>query len=106
MKLWLDDVRTAPDGWHWVNTAADAIACLAAGQVTQASLDYDVLWSDDQQENWEDRQTGYAVVAWMAANGVWPVDGVAVHSSNVAGAERMRLVINSHYGQSERRASA
>lgn len=42
MRLWLDDVRPAPDGWVWVKTARDAIALLAAVGVAEISLDHDL----------------------------------------------------------------
>jgi hypothetical protein len=46
MRLWLDDVRPPWRhgclGWDWVTTAAEAIAALATGTVTEASLDHDL----------------------------------------------------------------
>jgi hypothetical protein len=98
VKLWLDDVRPAPEGWRHVKNAMDAIAFLQTGLVTEASLDYDVQWSPPYSvEDWENNQTGFAVVRWMAMHDMWPAGGVAVHSANVAGAERMREVIDGHY---------
>lgn len=92
IKLWLDDQRHSPEGEGWirVDTAADAIAILETGLVEKVSLDYDICWSDAQQENWEDRQTGYAVAKWIGdADGtLWP-RVITIHSSNKVGRARM-----------------
>lgn len=42
MKLWLDDVRPAPEGWRWVKTAGEALTLLLRGGVKIASLDHDL----------------------------------------------------------------
>ena len=97
MKLWLDDQRRShshytdlPEAKTWVRvlTAHDAIAVLETGLVDECSLDYDIKWSDDVPEDWENRQTGYAVVCWMRDHKVWPAK-VTIHSRNKLGRTRM-----------------
>lgn len=102
MKLWLDDIR---DPWkhgfiacEWARTADEAIARLKAGDITFASLDHD-LSIDDTMGTPKGEKTGYDVVCWMEENGVWPEDGVRVHSMNPAGKARMQAVISKHYGE-------
>jgi hypothetical protein len=58
MKVYLDDERTAPEGWVQVKTPAQAIALLETGEVSHLSLDHDL--GDD-----EGIGTGYDVVLWM-----------------------------------------
>ena len=58
LKVYLDDERSAPEGWVRVKTPAQAIALLETGQVSQLSLDHDL--GDD-----EGIGTGYDVVLWM-----------------------------------------
>lgn len=41
-KLWLDDVRPAPEGWTWCKNIEDAKALLLTGTVVEASLDHDL----------------------------------------------------------------
>lgn len=96
-RLWLDDTR-APHahgriGWTWVRTADDAIALLERGDVIEASLDHDL---DPRAAIGEPprEKTGYDVVCWMAQHGVWPDNGVHVHSENPEGAARMRAVLS------------
>lgn len=89
MKIWLDDMRPAPDGWVWVRTVEEAIELMSSGEVVEASLDHDL--GDGEQE-------GYRLVLWMAENDTWPTGFVSVHSSNPPGAERMCGVIERYGG--------
>jgi hypothetical protein len=46
MKLWIDDVRPAPDGWIWAMTLAEALNEIATGDYDEVSFDHD-LGGDD-----------------------------------------------------------
>jgi len=101
MNLWLDDIRSPPeDGiWWWAKTADEAIWFLENFRVDWASLDHDLA---DEHYLLQDRadhaeKTGYSVAYWMAENDIWPSVGVAVHSANVVGAERIIGVVD-RYG--------
>ena len=94
MKVYLDDVRKAPWGWTRVFTAGDCIALLEKGIVEELSLDHDL-----EPEHYADEpgynaapvyasRTGYAVVAWMIENSIWP-RVVIVHSMNPVGRKNM-----------------
>lgn len=92
-RLWLDDVRPAPDGWEWVKTADEAIERLKAGGVVEVSLDHD-LGSDFGPPE----PTGYTVAAWieLAAHlGALPRLVWNVHSANPVGHERMVAALRS-----------
>ena len=97
IRLWLDDVRPPHEhgriGWTWVKTADEAIALLQSGTVVEASLDHDLGPHATMGETPREK-TGYDVVCWMEQNGVWPRDGVHVHSANPSGAARMRAAID------------
>ncbi|MCM2370615.1 cyclic-phosphate processing receiver domain-containing protein [Aporhodopirellula aestuarii] len=84
MKVYLDDERTTPDGWHRVYWPDEAIELLKTGTVTDISLDHDL--GDD------DRGTGYDVVLWIeeqvALHGFVP-PSVKVHSANVSARTKM-----------------
>lgn len=83
MKLWVDDLRPAPDGWTWVTTSAAAIEILARGEIIDVmSLDHD-LGSDD---------TTRPVVLWMCEHEAWPRE-VRVHSANPVGVEWLEGMI-------------
>jgi hypothetical protein len=92
MRIWLDDIRPAPQGWVWVDTVEKAIELMASGEVAEASLDHDL--GDGEQE-------GYKLVLWMAENDMWPREAISVHSANPPGAKRMCGVIE-RYGHYRR----
>ena len=100
MKLWLDDVRDPAYhgriGYVWAKTYFEAIEYLRTGEVTIADLDHDLgILSTLGYINKE--LTGYDVVTWMEMSGIWPKDGVFVHSMNPVGKRRMEQVINKYY---------
>ena len=98
MKLWLDDLKAAPEGWFHVKTAGQAIAALDTGEVEEASLDYDILWDPGgSAKDWENTRTGMAVVLHMERTNRWPVLGVAVHSANKEGKARMEEVLRRNH---------
>lgn len=101
IKLWLDDIRDPAQfgyiGWTWVKSADEAIALLASGRVSKASLDHDLTVR--QTIGYADgEKTGYDVVRWMDEHGVWPPEGVQVHSANPTGRLRMEQVVRKRFG--------
>ncbi|MFM0348221.1 cyclic-phosphate processing receiver domain-containing protein [Paraburkholderia sp. RL17-347-BIC-D] len=85
MKVYLDDERPTPDGWHRVYWPSDAIGLLEAGGVTELSLDHDL--GDDA------RGTGYDVILWIeeavALRGFVP-PVIRIHSANPSAVEKMQ----------------
>ena len=85
MKVFLDDERQTPEGWHRVYWPEEAIALLETGTVEKISLDHDL--GDDV------RGTGYAVILWIeeavATRGFKPPI-ITVHSANSSAADKMR----------------
>ena len=96
LKVYLDDERTAPEGWVRVKTPAQAIALLDAGMVSHLSLDHDL--GDD-----ENIGTGYDVVLWMEEqfflNHYLPPENIAVHSANVSARVKMEAGIKKLLGE-------
>lgn len=88
MKIFLDDVRTPPDGWILVNWPQQAINYLKTNKVTEISLDHDL--GDDSIG------TGYDVVTWIEEqvmlHGFVPPK-ITVHSANVSAKSKMEMGI-------------
>ncbi len=88
MKVYLDDERATPTGWHRVYWPDEAIALLESGTVTEISLDHDL--GDDE------RGTGYDVVLWIeeavALRGFKPPK-MSVHSANSSARMKMEAGI-------------
>jgi hypothetical protein len=62
VRVYLDDVREAPDGWVRTYTGAQTVELLKTGEVTELSLDHDLGSDADGKE-----LTGYAVLVWLEA---------------------------------------
>jgi hypothetical protein len=93
MRLFLDDIRPAPESWTLAKIAADAIAFLEAGDVTELSLDHDL------GEPVEEVGTGYQVAVWLeeqAHGGRWNVvpRTITIHSANPVGRANMQAAID------------
>ena len=116
MKLWLDDIRPAPEGWTHARTVAEAKALLETGEVTHASLDHDLgacsnCMNGRSVEDWLRASegdsmphcvhvgTGYNLCLWMYETGNWPERTPVVHSMNPCGRDRMNHFINRFYGK-------
>ncbi len=82
MKLWVDDLREPPPGWHWAKSSKRAIAYLYYPWIQQMSLDHDLGGED----------TTRAVVLYMCEHGVWPAQ-ISVHSMNPIGREWLEGMI-------------
>ena len=111
MRLWLDDVRPAPEGWTWVKTVPEAKAlvaeCMERGVAIEAmSLDHDLGMVVDAgsgvvlaQEKLA--ESGYQFVCWLEAFNLWPPCQPTVHSVNPVGRARMLQAIERHYASEE-----
>lgn len=104
MKLWLDDVRPAPEGWHWVTSVDGAKAAFLTCPITEASLDHDLgyvadpNWDGDPREPQEiaiapnisrPGADGIDLVRWMCETGMYPSQSITIHSWNPVGARNM-----------------
>ena len=92
MRVFLDDKRTTPPGWHRCYTPAQVIECLQQGTVTAMSLDHDLgLPPDDQGRE----VSGYTVLLWLEEQlylGRWeftPIPEITIHSDNGPGIANM-----------------
>lgn len=88
MKVFLDDLRPAPDGWVRVFWPDEAIALLRTGKVSDISLDHDL--GDDQ------RGTGYDVLLWIEEAVItdnFNPPRMIVHSANPAARARMEAAM-------------
>jgi NAD+-processing family protein with receiver domain len=90
MKIFLDDQREAPTGWHRIYWPEEAYKLLESGNVTEISLDHDL--GDDKHG------TGYDVILWIEeaviTKGFKPPK-IKVHSANSAARLKMELGIKS-----------
>lgn len=87
MYIWLDDVRSAPDGWTHIQTIEAVIDILKTGVVTAISFDHDLGYE----------KTGYDLAKWIevaAFNDTLPRLEWAVHSANPVGRTNIQTAMN------------
>jgi hypothetical protein len=96
MKIYLDDERPTPVGYHRCYWPSEVIELLQSENVTEVSLDHDL--GDDE------RGTGYDVILWIEEqvhlNNYQPPI-IKVHSANSSARQKMQNGINSilkYYG--------
>lgn len=86
MKLWIDDLRPAPEGWLWAKTPAEALGYLTTGNISEVSFDHD-LGGD---------LTTRPVVLYLSEHGGWP-EKCYVHTMNPVGRAWIEAMIT-RYG--------
>lgn len=97
MKLWVDDERVAPEGWHWAKTYEEAMRCIALYAVEAISLDHDL---GDVRSLTGREMTGYDVLLALTQNridGLQVPSDIRVHTANVPAGDRMRGVIERYW---------
>jgi hypothetical protein len=91
MKVYLDDERPTPPGWHRCYWPDEVIDLLRAGQISHLSLDHDL--GDD------DHGTGYDVLLWLeeqvVTNDLAIPSHMQVHSANSSAREKMNRAVGS-----------
>lgn len=99
MKLWLDDIRPAPEGWTWARSVDEAIYIMLyqgrsrdfpnISNFEACSLDHDLGEGDERD--------GIVFVDWMVKTKCWPNTKPVVHSMNPVGRQRMQQTIERYW---------
>lgn len=96
LKLFVDDIRPAPDGWHQARTVTDAIRFLYkfGDRVTEVSLDHDISYLVEvagSSRPFPSPETFMPVLYYIIARKI-PVERLVIHTANVVAAEEMKAV--------------
>lgn len=91
MKVYLDDERKTPDGWHRTYTVEETCELLKSGNVSDLSLDNDLG---------EGLLEGYKVLDWLEeqvyADPNFPIpQNISIHSANPVAQQRMLMTLRS-----------
>ena len=96
MKIWLDDIREAPEGYVWVTSVNDAKELIKLTESKQKHMicdDYITLIDCDHDLGQYALDGGDAVklLDWLEETGrSYPI---RIHSQNPVGAQNMRRII-------------
>ena len=95
MKLWVDDVRPAPEGYVWVQSVEQAVGCILGLESNFSDKPYYcVELIDIDHDAGEYAQFGgdyIKLLDWLEETGRnYPI---RIHSMNPVGVENMRAII-------------
>lgn len=93
MKIWVDDVRPAPEGYIWrksVNDAKELIAFSRAFDVTISVIDID----HDAGDYASDGGDYIKLLDWLEEEGI--SIPIHIHSMNPVGVQNMRAIIQAN----------
>lgn len=89
MKLYVDDIRIAPEGWVQAWNAREAVNFLQTREVTHLSLDHDLGDPDED--------TGYDIMCWIEIQVYhedFPLPEITFHTANPKGRENMQAALD------------
>lgn len=106
MKLWLDDVRPAPDlSWTWARSVAEAQQLLTDAKGIgepweMVSVDYDLgMTCQEVHAGWQpfacSHTDGMHLLMWFKLQDEWP-DTVLIHSENPNGRALMEAMLRTN----------
>lgn len=90
MKLWIDDVRPAPEGYRWVNSVNKAKLVIV--NYEKARYEIELIDIDHDAGDWAFDGGDYIkLLDWLEKTGRnYPI---RIHSMNPVGVENMRRII-------------
>lgn len=117
MKLWVDDIRNAPDeSWHVARTALEAIRAIARFDFEVISLDHDIshqVHMDTLSRPYPCAETFMSVAYYIALKynmtdhpGAAVVPIVYLHTSNQVAGDEMYQVLHPHVNVEKRYTGA
>lgn len=90
MKLWLDDVREAPEGYVWLKSVNEAIAFVEANKEKIELID-----TDHDAGDFADQGGDYIrFLDYLAVIRKGETFAVRIHSMNPVGRDNMRRIIS------------
>lgn len=94
MKLWIDDVRPAPDGYIWIKSVEDAKATIHYYERTMTDDNIIIDLDHDAGDYAVDGGDYIKLLDWLEAKGIVDTGySFHIHSMNVVGVQNMRAII-------------
>lgn len=95
LKVYLDDERSVPSGWHLCKDVDSVISLLKTGKVSELSLDHD-LGMEHSTGDYSLAPNGYDVLLWIEKevhlHGFNPPK-IKIHTANSTARRKMELAV-------------
>jgi hypothetical protein len=100
MKVFIDDIRPAPEGWLQARTVTDAIKTIARfnTEITDISIDHDISYAvtvAGETRPFPSPETFQAVAYYIAAVCL-PEVNITIHSANPVGCLELQAIFNDY----------
>ena len=90
MKIWLDDLRSVPEGYEWAKSVNQAISFVEKAEADKEEIELLDL-DHDLGEYYSDGGDAIKLLDWLAERGTfYPV---RIHTANPVGRENMERMI-------------
>jgi hypothetical protein len=108
MKIYVDDIRPAPEGWIQARTVTDAIKTIArfGSEITEISLDHDISVAVSVGGEYRPfpspetfQAVAYYMIQYYAHGGIKPK--VTIHTANPVGGKELFLLLEDAYFSTE-----
>jgi hypothetical protein len=97
MKVYLDDIREAPEGWLRVISVEATTELLRFNKIEKLSLDHDLAMSH-YCGDYSKEKTGYDVLLWIeaevVANEKFQLPEIKLHTANPSAKIKMKLALD------------
>lgn len=95
-KIWLDDIRVAPDGYYWCTSVNDTKYYIQ--ECEERGIEIEVLDLDHDLDDYAyDGGDGIKLVLWLAeTERHYPI---RLHTQNVVGRENMQAIIDRYWNK-------
>lgn len=90
IRIWVDDVRKAPEGYMWPRTTNDAISIIRIA--TESNIEIEILDMDHDAGDYASHGGDYIkILDWLEMKGI--SIPIHIHSMNPVGVNNMRAII-------------
>ena len=93
MKLWIDDIRPAPNGYHWVKSVHEAIIHICQMKRPNGDYNIEVIDLDHDAGDYAFMGGDYIkLLDWMEYKGINNIP-IHIHAMNPVGRQNMQTII-------------
>lgn len=102
MKLWIDDIRPAPDGYRWCKSVREAQKLIYSnfGEEFSFYTIEEINIDHDAGEYYSDGGDYINLLKWLEKlermQGFTDMPPIHIHSQNIVGVQNMRAIINAN----------
>ena len=96
-KIWVDDIRPAPEGYLWVRSTHEAIVTICQMTMPNGTHNIEILNMDHDAGDYAWNGGDYIqILNWMEEHHIDDIP-IKIHTQNPVGRENMRRIIHHNH---------